>query len=112
MDKKLKYKICKLRDNTCEFCKERFSLTSLDLHHRLRKSQGGGDEQWNLVVLCRKCHTKVHNNVSGSIIRGFFLTGYLGLSRILDEKQLELFTNIQIGNRFWMIPNWLVKEIK
>lgn len=31
-------------------------------HHRLRRSQGGGDEWENTLDLCRSCHLWVHQH--------------------------------------------------
>ena len=32
----------------------------LHQHHEVLRSQGGGDEPENLVLLCRSCHSKRH----------------------------------------------------
>jgi 5-methylcytosine-specific restriction endonuclease McrA len=32
----------------------------LDLHHLIHRSQGGKDDFYNLVTLCRHCHELVH----------------------------------------------------
>lgn len=40
----------------CEEC----GKTAVDLHHRIKRSQGGSDEAENLVPLCRECHMKYH----------------------------------------------------
>ena len=33
---------------------------AVDTHHILYRSQGGPDEAWNLISLCRTCHDLVH----------------------------------------------------
>jgi len=40
----------------CEEC----GAIAVDLHHRIKRSQGGSDEASNLKALCRKCHAKYH----------------------------------------------------
>lgn len=35
---------------------------ALDLHHVLRRSQGGKDDAWNLRPLHRLCHGQVHRD--------------------------------------------------
>jgi len=32
-----------------------------DLHHVKTRGSGGPDEDWNLVRLCRNCHTELHH---------------------------------------------------
>lgn len=65
--KKKKYKkihITKLLRNAvivrdgglCRICKQ----SAVDLHHMQFKSLGGNDTAYNLVCLCRECHSKVH----------------------------------------------------
>lgn len=39
----------------------------LDVHHLWRRSQGGPDEDWNLLTVCRPCHATIHANPSWSI---------------------------------------------
>jgi 5-methylcytosine-specific restriction endonuclease McrA len=40
----------------CRIC----GRQATDTHHILYRSQGGPDELWNLVCLCRSCHDRVH----------------------------------------------------
>jgi 5-methylcytosine-specific restriction endonuclease McrA len=40
----------------CRVCGRR----ATDTHHILYRSQGGPDEPWNLICLCRACHELVH----------------------------------------------------
>ena len=42
---------------TCQLCGSR---RSLQVHHIRLRSRGGGDEDWNLVTLCRNCHAQMH----------------------------------------------------
>lgn len=47
------------RDNyTCQCCKTKKG--SLHIHHIVYRSNGGSDTSENLVVLCEKCHSKLH----------------------------------------------------
>lgn len=66
----------KFRGERCELC----HLRAGEPHHIRAKGMGGGgrcDHPFNLVSLCRPCHTAVHN---GSISREF-------LSRIVAERE-------------------------
>lgn len=42
---------------TCEACRER---AGTDRHHIVSRGSGGPDEGWNVVQLCRFCHTHFH----------------------------------------------------
>ena len=33
---------------------------AVDIHHIVKRSQGGSDEVDNLIPLCRSCHDKAH----------------------------------------------------
>ena len=47
------------RDNyTCQQCKKK--NTSLNVHHIVYRSNGGSDDESNLVTLCEDCHHKLH----------------------------------------------------
>jgi 5-methylcytosine-specific restriction endonuclease McrA len=46
-----------LEGGTCMICGVAYGL---ELHHRIRRSQGGGDTRENLVFLCTRCHTDLH----------------------------------------------------
>lgn len=50
--------------NHCEYCQERYTL---DVHHIIHRSEGGSNEQTNLIVLCAKCHRMAHG---GGISKG------------------------------------------
>src|SRR5215475_7064434 len=46
----------------CCICR-RFRPTKLQVHHIDEKSQGGGNEEDNLIVVCFSCHSDVHTQV-------------------------------------------------
>jgi 5-methylcytosine-specific restriction endonuclease McrA len=43
-------------------CQQRESLRNLDVHHVRRRSALGGDEEANLITLCRDCHQMLHRS--------------------------------------------------
>lgn len=50
------------RDNyTCQQCKGKLKDVRVEVHHIIFRSNGGSDEQENLITLCIKCHDNVHN---------------------------------------------------
>ena len=49
------------RDNyTCQHCKGKSKDSKLEVHHIVFRSNGGSDEESNLVCLCKTCHDKLH----------------------------------------------------
>lgn len=46
---------------------------ALDLHHKLRRSQGGKDEVTNLVAVHRICHRQIHEHPEIARHRGFLV---------------------------------------
>lgn len=50
------------RDNyTCQYCKGKHKDSKLEVHHIVFRSQGGSDEENNLITLCRTCHKDLHS---------------------------------------------------
>lgn len=46
---------------TCQYCKGKKRDSKLEVHHIVYRSNGGSDEEDNLVTLCHTCHKGVHN---------------------------------------------------
>ena len=42
----------------CRICGRSWGLA--DVHHVIKRSQGGTDDMNNLILLCRDCHNKQH----------------------------------------------------
>ena len=59
------------RQDKCEICGE---VVSLDRHHIKPVSQGGGDQEWNIVKICPTCHRRIHSNEI-EIDRKYLTTG-------------------------------------
>ena len=50
------------RDNyTCRYCKGKHKDSKLEVHHIIFRSQGGSDEESNLITLCHTYHRDLHN---------------------------------------------------
>lgn len=50
------------RDNyTCQHCKGKHKDSKLEVHHIVFRSQGGSDEESNLITLCHTCHKDLHS---------------------------------------------------
>jgi 5-methylcytosine-specific restriction endonuclease McrA len=49
------------RDNyICQYCKGKKKDSKLEVHHIIYHSNGGSDEEDNLITLCHTCHKCVH----------------------------------------------------
>ena len=61
------------RDNyTCQCCKGKHKDSKLEVHHIIFRSQGGSDEESNLITFCHTCHKalhdgKIHPNLKGKV---------------------------------------------
>lgn len=52
------------RDNyTCQNCKGKHKDSKLEVHHIIYRSNGGSDEEENLITLCHTCHSGIHHGV-------------------------------------------------
>lgn len=50
------------RDNyTCQCCMGKHNDSKLEVHHIIFRSQGGSDEESNLITLCHTCHKDLHS---------------------------------------------------
>lgn len=47
-------------DYTCQCCKGKRKDSKLEVHHIVFRSQGGSDNQENLITLCHTCHSLLH----------------------------------------------------
>jgi hypothetical protein len=52
--------VCERAKYKCEypFCSRR----NIEVHHKIKRSQGGEDTEENLIVLCNEHHVNVHNS--------------------------------------------------
>lgn len=54
----------KLKANkTCNFCCKKFNNEKPEIHHIIPVSEGGSNEELNLVALHKKCHKQVHKEM-------------------------------------------------
>jgi hypothetical protein len=45
---------------TCQHCKGKNKDNRLEVHHIVFRSNGGSDEESNLITLCKSCHDNLH----------------------------------------------------
>lgn len=59
------------RDNyKCQHCKGKSKNSKLEVHHIVYRSNGGSDEQENLLTLCSSCHYKLHHGEIALNLKG------------------------------------------
>ena len=59
------------RDNyTCQCCKGKHKDSKLEVHHIIYRSQGGSDEEGNLITLCHTCHKDLHSGKINTKLSG------------------------------------------
>lgn len=71
--KRMEKKIFQEANSTCPFCGER-EISLLDIHHIIPRSQGGPNEELNLILACKKCHTDIEE-------------GKISLAEVMKKKQ-------------------------
>ncbi|MEF9983708.1 MAG: RNA-guided endonuclease IscB [Oscillospiraceae bacterium] len=49
-------------DFTCRHCKGKSKDSKLEVHHIIFRSNGGSDDEENLITLCSDCHYRLHHN--------------------------------------------------
>lgn len=59
------------RDNyVCQYCKGKHKDSKLEVHHIVFRSQGGSDEENNLITLCHTCHNDLHSGKINLRLKG------------------------------------------
>lgn len=59
----------------CEVCGDE---PAVHAHHKLRRSQGGGNSLDNLLAVCPSCHRMIHDNPAFSYREGYLTRGQTG----------------------------------
>jgi hypothetical protein len=60
--KRIEKKIFQEANSTCPFCGVR-EISFLDIHHIMPRSQSGPNEELNLILACKKCHTDIEEGI-------------------------------------------------
>lgn len=50
-------------------------IDAVQVHHRLRRSHGGGNADTNLMAVCQACHVWIHHHPELSVEMGFLVNG-------------------------------------
>lgn len=79
------------RDNyTCQCCKGKHKDIKLEVHHIVFRSQGGSDEESNLITLCHTCHKDLHGEKINPKLSGK-IKGTLKYATQMNSIRKQLF---------------------
>lgn len=79
------------RDNyTCQYCKGKHKDSKLEVHHIVFRSQGGSDEEGNLITLCHTCHKNLHSGKINLKLSGK-IKGTLKYATQMNSIRKQLF---------------------
>lgn len=79
------------RDNyTCQCCKGKHKDSKLEVHHIVFRSQGGSDEESNLITLCHTCHKNLHSGKVNLKLKGK-MKGNLKYATQMNSIRKQLF---------------------
>ena len=82
-------------DYTCKYCKGKHKDSKLEVHHIIFKSQGGSDEESNLITLCHTCHKNLHDGKITSNLRGKVKgnLNYASQMNVIRSRLLEKYSD-------------------
>ena len=75
---------------TCQFCKGKHKDNKLEVHHIVFRSQGGSDEESNLITLCHTCHKDLHSGKVNLKLKGK-MKGNLKYATQMNSIRKQLF---------------------
>lgn len=75
---------------TCQRCKGKHEDSKLEVHHIVFRSNGGSDEQDNLITLCHTCHKALHDGEIKINLKGK-LKGTLKYATQMNSIRVQLF---------------------
>lgn len=78
------------RDNyTCQYCRGKHKDSKLEVHHIVYRSNGGSNEESNLITLCHTCHQNVHKRVIDLTLKGK-ISGTLKYATQMNSIRIQL----------------------
>ena len=78
------------RDNyTCQYCKGKHKDSKLEVHHIIYRSNGGSNEESNLITLCHTCHQNVHKGIINLKLKGK-IKGTLKYATQMNSIRIQL----------------------
>lgn len=65
VDRTQKRRVLRRDNHTCRDCSRILKNypNALDVHHIIMRRDGGPNEDWNLVTLCKTCHVVLHEKI-------------------------------------------------
>jgi hypothetical protein len=90
---------------TCQHCKGKSKDRRLEVHHVQFRSQGGSDDEANLLTLCKTCHDGLHAETITLKQRGKQKGGLLHATQ-MNSIRIQLLKHVQAEETF----GFLTKE--
>lgn len=91
------------RDNySCQHCNGKSKDSRLEVHHIIFRSNGGSDEQENLITLCKMCHDNLHSgNINLKLIGK--RKGKLNHATQMNSIRIQLLKRLDCEETFGFI---------
>lgn len=106
----------KARDNfTCWSCGFH---NHLEVHHIIRRHDGGSDRPANLITLCKRCHTDHHNGKKPLDIPFPENKGFRGATEMntmrwfLLDRLKKVHSNVPVEQTYGYVTNWERNNLK
>lgn len=87
---------------TCQHCKGKSKDNRLEVHHIVFRSNGGSDEQENLITLCKCCHDKIHSGNMNTKLNGK-KKGQLKHATQMNSIRIQLLKQVECEETFGFI---------
>jgi hypothetical protein len=87
---------------TCQQCRGKSKVERLEVHHLIFRSQGGSDEETNLLTLCKTCHDGLHDGTL-TLKRTGKRKGNLLHATQMNSIRLQLLKSIEAEETFGFI---------
>jgi hypothetical protein len=85
---------------TCQHCQGKSKDRRLEVHHILFRSQGGSDEEANLITLCKTCHEGLHTGTV-TLQKSGKKKGALAHATQMNSIRIQLLKRIEGAEETW-----------
>ena len=83
----IKNYLIELRGGICQCCGYN-KTNALVVHHIIFRSQGGTNDEWNLMLICPNCHWEIHSDTEGLALASQALLKSVAVSKAVASSIL------------------------